>query len=65
MFAGATGSARREEGGLTRSRGAADGVRDPEADALIRKLGGLICVTDRERMPAKKRVPERMGRPKQ
>jgi len=34
----------------------ADGVLDPEEDALIRKLGGLIYVTDRERMLAKKRV---------
>jgi len=40
----------------------ADGVLDPEEDALIRKLGGLIYVTDRERMLAKKRVLERMGK---
>lgn len=39
----------------------ADGVLDPEEDALIRKLGGLIYVTDRERMLAKKRVLERKG----
>ena len=40
----------------------ADGVLDPEEDALIRKLGGLIYVTDRERMLAKKRVLEKMGK---
>ncbi len=40
----------------------ADGVLDPEEDALIRKLGALIYVTDRERVLAKKRVLERMGK---
>jgi uncharacterized tellurite resistance protein B-like protein len=40
----------------------ADGVLDPEEDALIRKIGGLIYITDRDRMLARKRVLERMGR---
>lgn len=40
----------------------ADGVLDPEEDALIRKLGALIYVTDRERVLAKKRVLEKMGK---
>jgi uncharacterized tellurite resistance protein B-like protein len=40
----------------------ADGVLDPEEDALIRRVGGLIYVTDRDRMLARKRVLERMGR---
>lgn len=39
----------------------ADGVLDPEEDALIRKIGGLIYITDRDRMLARKRVLERMG----
>ncbi len=39
----------------------ADGVLDPEEDALIRKIGGLIYITDRDRMLARKRVLERLG----
>jgi uncharacterized tellurite resistance protein B-like protein len=39
----------------------ADGVLDPEEDALIRKIGGLIYITDRDRMLARQRVLERMG----
>jgi uncharacterized tellurite resistance protein B-like protein len=40
----------------------ADGVLDPEEDALIRRLGGLIYVTDRERMLAKQRVLARLAK---
>ncbi len=39
----------------------ADGVLDPEEDALIRRLGGLIDVTDRDRVLARQRVLARMG----
>lgn len=39
----------------------ADGVLDPEEDALIRRIGGLIYITDRDRMLARKRVLERLG----
>lgn len=42
-------------------REAADGALDPEEDALIRKLGALIYVTDRERMLARQRVLARRG----
>ncbi len=38
----------------------ADGVLDPEEDAMIRKVAGLIYVEDRERMMARQRVLERM-----
>ncbi len=34
----------------------ADGVLDPEEDAMIRKVAGLIYVEDRERMMARQRV---------
>jgi uncharacterized tellurite resistance protein B-like protein len=34
----------------------ADGVLDPEEDALIRRLGALVRITDRERVLAKQRV---------
>ncbi|MEZ5842362.1 MAG: TerB family tellurite resistance protein [Hyphomicrobiaceae bacterium] len=34
----------------------ADGYLDPEEDRLIRQLAGLIHVTDRERMLARRRV---------
>jgi uncharacterized tellurite resistance protein B-like protein len=40
----------------------ADGVLDPEEDALIRRMVGLIHITDRDRMLARKRVLERTGR---
>jgi uncharacterized tellurite resistance protein B-like protein len=40
----------------------ADGVLDPEEDALIRRIGGLIYVTDRDRMLARKRVLDRMSK---
>jgi len=38
----------------------ADGVLDPEEDALIRRLGGLIDVSDRDRVLARQRVVARM-----
>ena len=38
----------------------ADGVLDPEEDAMIRKIAGLIYVEDRERMLARQRVLKRM-----
>ncbi len=40
----------------------ADGVLDPEEDALIRRMVNLIHITDRDRMLARKRVVERLGR---
>jgi uncharacterized tellurite resistance protein B-like protein len=39
----------------------ADGVLDPEEDLLIRKVAGLIAVTDRERVLARNRVMARLG----
>ena len=39
----------------------ADGVLHPEEDALIRRLGGLIYVTDRDRIIARQRVLARLG----
>ena len=39
----------------------ADGVLDPEEDLLIRKVSGLIAVTDRERVLARNRVMARLG----
>jgi uncharacterized tellurite resistance protein B-like protein len=41
----------------------ADGVLDPEEDALIRRLGVLVRVTDRERVLAKQRVLARRAAP--
>jgi uncharacterized tellurite resistance protein B-like protein len=38
----------------------ADGVLDPEEDALIRKLANLIYVNDRDRILARQRVQERL-----
>lgn len=38
----------------------ADGVLDPEEDAMIRKVAGLIYVEDRDRMMARQRVLARM-----
>lgn len=38
----------------------ADGVLDPEEDAMIRKVAGLIYVEDRDRMLARQRVLARM-----
>ncbi|MEO7053361.1 MAG: TerB family tellurite resistance protein [Rhizomicrobium sp.] len=39
----------------------ADGVLDPEEDLLIRRVAGLIAVTDRERVVARQRVMARLG----
>lgn len=39
----------------------ADGVLDPQEDALIRRVAGLIYVTDRDRMLARQRVLARRG----
>ena len=39
----------------------ADGVLDPEEDLLIRRVAGLIYVTDRERVLARQRVLGRLG----
>jgi uncharacterized tellurite resistance protein B-like protein len=39
----------------------ADGVLDPEEDALIRRIGSLIYVTDRDRVLARHRVLARLG----
>lgn len=38
----------------------ADGVLDPEEDAMIRKIAGLIYVEDRDRVLARQRVLARM-----
>ena len=40
----------------------ADGVLDPEEDLLIRRISGLIHVTDRERVLARQDVLKRLGR---
>jgi uncharacterized tellurite resistance protein B-like protein len=40
----------------------ADGVLDPEEDTLIRKIAGLLYVSDRERGGARRRVLERLAR---
>lgn len=40
----------------------ADGVLDPEEDLLIRRISGLIHVTDRERVVARQDVLKRLGR---
>ena len=39
----------------------ADGVLDPEEDLLIRRIAGLIHVTDRERVLAKQRAVARLN----
>ena len=39
----------------------ADGVLDPEEDLLVRRIAGLIYVTDRDRVLARQRVRARMG----
>ncbi len=39
----------------------ADGVLDPEEDLLIRRIAGLIAVTDRDRVLARQRVMARLG----
>lgn len=39
----------------------ADGVLDPEEDLLIRRVAGLIYITDRDRVLARQRVVARMS----
>jgi|SRR6185437_4601260 len=39
----------------------ADGVLDPEEDLLIRRIAGLIYVSDRDRVLARQRVMQRRG----
>jgi len=39
----------------------ADGVLDPLEDSLLRRVGGLIDVSDRERGEARRRVLRRLG----
>ena len=39
----------------------ADGVLDPEEDLLIRRIAGLIYVSDRDRVLARQRVMQRKG----
>jgi uncharacterized tellurite resistance protein B-like protein len=38
----------------------ADGVLDPEEDLLIRRIAGLLYVTDRDRVLARQRVVSRL-----
>jgi len=40
----------------------ADGVLDPDEDALLRRVAGLIYVPDQDRGAARKRVLQRLGR---
>ena len=40
----------------------ADGVLDPEEDMLLRRIAGLIYVSDQDRIGARQRVLARMGR---
>lgn len=39
----------------------ADGALDPDEDALIRRIAGLIYVSDRDRGEARRRVRQRLG----
>jgi uncharacterized tellurite resistance protein B-like protein len=39
----------------------ADGVLDPEEDVLIRRVAGLVYVSDHDRIAARQRVLARMG----
>jgi uncharacterized tellurite resistance protein B-like protein len=39
----------------------ADGVLDPEEDALLRRVAGLVYVSDADRVAARQRVLARMG----
>jgi uncharacterized tellurite resistance protein B-like protein len=39
----------------------ADGVLDPEEDALLRRVAGLIYVSDADRVAARQRVVKRLG----
>ena len=40
----------------------ADGVLDPEEDALLRRVAGLIYVSDADRVATRLRVTERLAR---
>ncbi|HEY4264766.1 MAG TPA: TerB family tellurite resistance protein [Micropepsaceae bacterium] len=40
----------------------ADGILDPEEDALVRRVAGLIYVSDADRVAARQRVLERIQR---
>ena len=40
----------------------ADGVLNPEEDQLLRRIAGLIHVSDRDRALARQRVLQRLGR---
>ena len=40
----------------------ADGVLDPEEDVLLRRVAGLIYVSDEDRVAARRRVLARLGR---
>jgi uncharacterized tellurite resistance protein B-like protein len=40
----------------------ADGVLDPEEDMLLRRIAGLVYVSDQDRVAARQRVLKRMGR---
>lgn len=42
----------------------ADGVLDPHEDMLLRRVAGLIHVTDKERSAARRRAVEKLGAPK-
>jgi uncharacterized tellurite resistance protein B-like protein len=39
----------------------ADGMLDPDEDALIRRVAGLVFVSDQDRGAARRRVRERLG----
>ena len=39
----------------------ADGVLDPDEDALLRRVAGLVYVSDKDRGAARKRALQRMG----
>jgi uncharacterized tellurite resistance protein B-like protein len=39
----------------------ADGVLDPQEDVLLRRVAGLIYVSDADRVAARQRVLQRMG----
>ena len=41
----------------------ADGVLDPEEDALIRRIAGLVYVSDQDRIAARQRVLAGMQKP--
>lgn len=41
----------------------ADGILDPEEDALVRRVAGLIYVSDADRVAARQRVLQRLQKP--